>query len=177
MISSTAPSQSSHISPSSALITSQSDSIASLTGDHLTPPPLWVQQTGYLTPLISSIGASNSPEPSLVQFLLQAQTQMLAAQVQAATVQGLLPISKFSGEDADQDEKSFKHWLNLFEEQPWPAEMKVYQMKMHLKKYALQIFHVLPEGDYDTVVKKLERFRSVDKGNRILSENAKRRDC
>ena len=37
---------------------------------------------------------------------------------------------------------------------------------MHLEKYALQIFHVLPEGeqkDYDTVVKKLkERFHSVD---------------
>ena len=117
-------------------------------------------------PETGTIGASISPEPSLVRSLLPAQTQMLTAQVQAATVQGLLPISKFSGEDADQTEKSFKRWLELFEEQPWPAELKLYQLKMHLEKHALQIFHVLPEGEqkhYDTGVKKLkETFRSVD---------------
>ena len=36
---------------------------------------------------------------------------------------------------------------------------------MHLEKYALQIFHMMSveeRKDYDTVVKKLERFRSVD---------------
>ena len=80
------------------------------------------------------------------------------------------PISKFSGEDAEKEEKSFKRWLELFEERArlaaWPAEQKLYQLKMHLGKYALQIFHVLPEverKDYDTVVKKLkETFRSVN---------------
>ena len=42
----------------------------------------------------------------------------------------------------------------------------MYQLKVHLEKYALQVFHVLPEEkqkDYDAVVKKLKgRFRSVD---------------
>ena len=102
--------------------------------------------------MISTLGASNSPEPSLVKSmtqLLQAQTQMLAVQAQAATVQSLPPISKFSGEDAEKEEKSFKRWLELFEERArlaaWPAEQKLYQLKMHLGKYALQIFHVLPE--------------------------------
>ena len=95
---------------------------------------------------------------------------MLAAQAQAVTIQSLPPISKFSGEDAEKEEKSFKRWLELFEERAglaaWPVEQKLYQLKMHLEKYALQIFHVMPEKeqkDYDLVVKKLkERFRSVD---------------
>ena len=83
--------------------------------------------------------------------LLQAQTQMLAVQAQAATIQSLPLISKFSGEDAEKEEKSFKHWLGLFEEQArlaaWPVEQKLYQLKMHLEKYyALQIFHVMPKN-------------------------------
>ena len=126
-------------------------------------------------PLISSQGLRSvtSQEPFLVQSmakLLEAQTQMLAAQAQAATVQILPPLAKFNGEDADKEEKSFKRWLDIFEERAklaaWSAEQKLYQLKMHLEKYALQVFHVMPEEErksYTTVVNKLkERFRSVD---------------
>ena len=79
--------------------------------------------------IVVSTSNPGSLEPSLVQSmtqLLQAQTQMLAAQAQAAAVQSLPPIPKFSGEDAEKEEKSFKRWLELFEERAklaaWPAE-------------------------------------------------------
>ena len=70
-------------------------------------------QDSGAVPLTSSIpGALNFQEPSLVQSM----AQLLTAQAQAATNQSLPPISKFSGEDAEQEEKSFKHWLGPFEE-------------------------------------------------------------
>ena len=101
--------------------------------------------------------------------LLQVQT---AAQAKLQQFRVCLPSQSlvFSGEDAEKEERSFKGWLELFEERAkltaWPAEQKLYQLKVHLKKYALKVFHVLPEKeqkDYDATVKKLrERFHSVD---------------
>ena len=101
--------------------------------DYSAPVTSQSSQASGVVPLTSTLGVSDSQEPSLVQSmtqLLQAQMQMLAAQAQAATVQSLSPISKFSGEDAEQEAKSFKHWLELFEEwarlAAWPAEQKLY---------------------------------------------------
>ena len=170
MISATTPIQSSHTSAPVTLISSQPSSVIPLISVRVTSQS---SQDSGTVPLTSIPGALNSQEPSLVQSmaqLLQAQPQMLAAQAQAATIQSLPPISKFSGEDAEKEGKSFKRWLQLFEERAklaaWPVEQKLYQLKMHLEKYALQIFHVIPEKeqkDYDLLVKKLkERFRSVD---------------
>ena len=92
-------------------VSSQTSSITLLTS---APVTSLSSQASSAVPDSGTLG--NSQEPSLVQSmtqLLQAQTQMLAAQAQAATVQSLPPISKYSGEDANKEEKSFKHWLEL----------------------------------------------------------------
>ena len=39
--------------------------------------------------------------------LLQAQTQMLAAQAQATTVQTLPPLTRFQGEESQEDDNTF----------------------------------------------------------------------
>ena len=72
----------------------------------LSPLRVNSQDSGTV-PLTSTPRTLNSQEPSLVQFM---------AQLLQATLQSLPPISKFSGEDAEKEEKSFKHWLGLFEE-------------------------------------------------------------
>ena len=81
--------------------------------------------------------------------LLQAQTEMLSAQAQAVAVQGLPALAKFTGENLEAEDEGFDHWLEMFEERAhlagWTEEHKLYQLKMHLKSTALQVFRMLPD--------------------------------
>ena len=102
--------------------------------------------------------------------LLAAQTEMLAAQAQVTAVQGFPPLPKFSGEDLQSEDDGFEHWIELFEERAglagWSKDQRLYQLKVHLERTALQVFRIMPEQErkeYDTAVKRLkERFRPVD---------------
>ena len=102
--------------------------------------------------------------------LLQAQTQMLAAQAQAVTAQGFPPLKRFSGENTSTDDDSFERWLEQLEERAriasWSADQQLYQLKMHLEGTALQVFRMLPDEErstYNSAVQKLKkRFRPID---------------
>ena len=48
--------------------------------------------------------------------LLQAQTQILAAQAQAVTVQ-TPPLTRFNGEESQDEDHPFDRWIKRFEEQ------------------------------------------------------------
>ena len=52
-----------------------------------------------------------------VTHLLEAQRQMMAAQVQAMAAQSVPPLCKFSGDDVNTDEGSVDRWVEQFEEQ------------------------------------------------------------
>jgi len=102
--------------------------------------------------------------------LLTAQTEMLAVQAQVTAVQGFPPLPQFSGENLQSEEDCFEHWIELFEERAglagWSKDQRLYQLKVHLQRTALQVFRMMPEQErkeYDTAVKRLkERFRPVD---------------
>ena len=46
----------------------------------------------------------------------------------------------------------FNRWLEHFEERAklarWSSEQKLYHLKLHLDKTALQVFHMLPEAKH-----------------------------
>ena len=104
--------------------------------------------------------------------LLKAQTQMLAAQAQAASIQSLPALAPFTGEESQTQlfDEDFDHWLKSFEERAyvarWTAEQKLCQLKAHLKKTALQMFRLLSEDErstYDKAIKALrKRFKPID---------------
>ena len=95
---------------------------------------------------------------------------MLSVQAQAVAVQNLPPLKRFSGESPDLEEDSFDRWLEIFEERArmarWSEEQKLYQLKMHLERTALQVFRMLPEDSkkaYSEAVGSLKkRFRPVN---------------
>ena len=96
--------------------------------------------------------------------LLLAQTEMLSAQVQAVAVQGLPALTKFSRENLESEDEGFERWLETFQERAhlagWTEEHKLYQLKMHFERTALQVFRMLPDSEkkvYDTVIAKLKK--------------------
>ncbi len=102
--------------------------------------------------------------------LLQAQTQMVAAQAQAVTVQGLPSLLPFTGEEPQLEDDGFDRWIEQFEERAhmagWSDEQRLYQVKAHLRKTALQVFRMLPEqqrATYKLATQALrKRFRPID---------------
>ena len=70
-----------------------------------------------------------------VTRLLEAQRQMMAAQVQAMAAQSVPPLRKFSGENINTDEGSIDRWVEQFEERArvagWSEEQKLFQLKAH----------------------------------------------
>ena len=105
-----------------------------------------------------------------VTKLLEAQRQMMAAQVQAMAAQSFPPLGKFSGEDCHTDEGSFDRWIERFEERAkiagWASEQKLLQLKAHLVKTTEHSFRMMPveeKVDYDLAVKSLrKRFHLLD---------------
>ena len=118
----------------------------------------------------SSSEASHSVLLEKVTRLLQAQTEAMTAQAQAAAVQHLPAFHCYTGEDDQTDDEVFNRWLERFEERAklagWSSEQKLYHLKLHLDKTALQVFRMLPEAErksYDEAIKALKkRFCPVD---------------
>ena len=85
-------------------------------------------------------------------------------------MQGLPSLNKFSGENVDSEEDGFDKWLEVLEERAylagWSEEHKLYQLKMHLERTALQIFRMMPESSrkvYKEAVEYLKgRFKPID---------------
>ena len=82
--------------------------------------------------------------------LLQAQTQVMAAQVLATAVHYLPPLPLYTGEKEQTENEGFDRWLEHFEEPSalagWTAEQKLHQVKLLLDKTAREVFCSLPEG-------------------------------
>jgi len=88
--------------------------------------------------------------------LLKAQTEAIAAQTQAAAAQHIPTLKVFTGDDMQDEEKTFDRWLELFEERAklarWGLAQHLHQLKLLLDRSALKAFRTfLTEGreDYD----------------------------
>ena len=124
--------------------------------------PVTVTSGGAETTVTSAIAGSE-----MITRLFEAQTQLFAAQVHAAT---LPPLTNFEGQNAaDDEEDGFDRWLEKFEERAklakWTDEVKLFQLKLHLVKTADQVFRVLSteqKATYNTAVAALkQRFRPI----------------
>ena len=84
--------------------------------------------TTVSTPVLPSFGSAE-----MIVKLFETQSQLIAAQVQAAT---LPPLAGQS----DSDELEFELWLERFEERArlakWTQETKLCQLKLHLSNYS-----------------------------------------
>lgn len=92
-----------------------------------------------------STSTSRSDRIEWMTKLLQAQTQMLAAQAQAVTVQTLPPLILFNGEENHKEGKTFDRWIERFARLgKWNGNKKnLCQLTAHLKKTAQKVFEVM----------------------------------
>ena len=105
-----------------------------------------------------------------VTHLLEAQRQMMEAQVQAMAAQSVPPLCKFNGENINTDEGNIDRWVEQFAERArvagWSEQQKLFQLTVHLEKTAEHTVRMLPmeeKDSYDRVVVALKkRFSSVD---------------
>ena len=115
----------------------------------------------HSTPTLTSVGSAE-----MMAKFFETQNQLLAAQVQAAS---LPPLACFDG-NTDGDDTDFLQWLERFEERArlskWTEETKVCQLRLHLTKLAEQVFQMLPKEDKSSYTKAVDalkkRFRSVE---------------
>ena len=107
-------------------------------------------------------------QPNIVHSmakLLQAQTEMLSAQVHAVALQSLPALPHFAGQDVDSttDEDSFDRWLEQLEERGrlagWTSDQLLCQLKAHLEKTALQVFRMLTSEERNDYVKAIAALR------------------
>lgn len=68
-------------------------------------------------PSLEQMGASEKIVMSVTR-LLEAQRQMMAAQVQAMAAQSVSPLCKFNRDDVNTDEGSVDHWVEQFKNKP-----------------------------------------------------------
>ena len=115
----------------------------------------------HSTPTLTSVGSAE-----MIARLFETQSQLLAAQVQAAS---LPPLKCFDG-NLEGDDAEFERWMERFEERArlakWTEETRLCQLKLHLTKLADQVFQMFPKEDqssYSRAVTALKkRFRSVE---------------
>ncbi len=144
--SSTSATSSATVSPTSASVAASGASSTTVT--HSTPP-------------LTSVGSAE-----MIAKFFETQNQLLAAQVQAAS---LPPLVCFDGH-TEGDDTDFLQWLERFEERArlskWTEETKLCQLRLHLTKLAEQVFQMLSKEDkssYSQAVGALKkRFRSVE---------------
>ena len=115
----------------------------------------------HTTPTLTSVGSAE-----MMAKFFETQNQLLAAQVQAAS---LPPLVCFDGH-TDEDDTDFLQWMERFEERArlskWTEETKLCQLRLHLTKLAEQVFQMLPKEDKSSYAKAVDalkkRFRSVE---------------
>ena len=142
------------------------------TGTHtttVTSAPITVTSSTASPPAVTSGTAdpaviSTASGADMISKMLEAQSQMFAAHVQAAA---LPPLTNYEGRIDDED--GFERWLEKFEERAklakWSEEVKLCQLKLHLAKTADQVFHGLSseqKSTYANAVTALKaRFRPI----------------
>ena len=107
---------------------------------------------------------------STMEKLFKAQTEAIAAQMPVTATQHLPPLKSFTGDDLQEEEKTFDRWLELFEERAklagWGPARHLHQLKLLLEKTALKAYHTFvpaDHDDYDRAVEALrKRFKLVD---------------
>ena len=127
----------------------------------VTSSPAMSTSVAGSTSVISSIGSAE-----MIVKLFETQSQLLAAQMQAAT---LLPLVSFDGQ-CDSNEMEFERWLERFKERArlakWTEETKLCQLKLHLSKVVDQTFQMLSKdvkSSYERVAEALKKwFQSVE---------------
>ena len=115
----------------------------------------------HSTTTLTSAGSAE-----MIAKFFETQSQLLAAQVQAAS---LPPLVCFDG-SSENDDSEFLQWLERFEErarlEKWTEETKLCQLKLHLTKLAHQVFQMLAKEEKSSyslaVVALKKRFRSVE---------------
>ena len=100
------------------------------------------------TAVIPSTGSTD-----MIVKLFETQSQLLAAQVQAAA---LPPLRTFDGHSGD-DDMEFHRWLERFEERAclsrWTDDTKLCQLRLHLTKVADQAYQMLSSEDKSSYTK------------------------
>ena len=119
-------------------------------------------------------GSSGHPtSPSMLQQvtqLLQAQRDMMAAQIEAIATNSVPPLKLFSGDDVHTEDGSFDRWLEQFDDRAkaanWNENQRLFQLKSHLEKTAAHVVRMMPSEErvkYTSVVSTLrKRFQSLD---------------
>ena len=154
----TAPSET-HSSASSST-TATSSTTVSTTSTSVTASGASTIVT-HSTPTLTSVGSAE-----MMAIFFETQSQLLAAQVQAAS---LPPLVCFDGQ-TEGDDTDFLQWLEKFEERArlakWTEETKLCQLRLHLTKLADQVFQMLPKEDKSSYAQAVgalkKRFRSVE---------------
>lgn len=174
--SSSSPSVTSSASATSSTAASSVTSSGSSTTSAV-PSTAVTTSSSRMSTTVTSSGSSTSTTDStttvmssgsaeMIKQLFETQSQLFAAQMQAAS---LPPLSTFEGQ-GDGDDSEFELWLERFEERAklakWTDETKLCQFRLHLSKVAGQAFQMLPKEDkssYNRAVASLKkRFRSVE---------------
>ena len=126
------------------------------------------------TSVVSVEGPDGHPtSPSMLQQvtqLLQAQRDMMAAQIEAIATNSVPPLHLFRGNDVHTEDGSFDRWLEQFEDRMkvanWNDNQKLFQLKSHLEKTAAHVVRMMPSEErakYTFVVSTLrKRFQSLD---------------
>ena len=100
---------------------------------------------------LGMLGSSNNIIMLSVTRLLEAQRQIMEAQVQAMAAQSVPPLRKFSGESINTDEGNIDRWVEQFEERArvagWNDGQKLFHLKAHLENTAEHTVHMLPEEE------------------------------
>jgi len=123
-----------------------------------------------LTLPTSATASTSEATIATMAQLIRAQTEALAAQIQAAAVQHLPPLKTFTGEGKLTDTDSFERWLESFEERAalvgWNEAQQLHQLKILLDKTALRTFRTFSEDVRHNLEQAKEalksRFRSVE---------------
>ena len=99
-----------------------------------------------------------------VTQLLQAQKEMMAAQVEAMATNSIPPLKVFSGDDFHTEDGSFDRWLENFEDRAkaanWNDNQKLFQLKSHLEKTAAHVVRMMSREErvkYASVVSTLKK--------------------
>ena len=119
-----------------------------------------------LTTAGSAVPIASMGSAEMIVKLFESQSQLLAAQVQAAS---LPPLATFEGQP-EVDGVEFEQWLERFEERArltrWTEDTKLCQLRAHLSKVAGQVFQMLAKDEKSSYARAIsvlkDRFRSVE---------------
>ena len=114
------------------------------------------QDSGVGVPIFTSDGAGSAEAISQSGDLVKSMTELIRIQMKAMTdapsVLSLPPIKCYTGEGSQEEEYGIDRWLERFDERAhastsWTDEMKLYQLKLHLKWNALLTFRMFTKEE------------------------------